>query len=308
MKTLALLLALIATPALALPVDRCVNLGNALDAPREGEWGYTITTAHLDWIAAQGFDTVRLPVRFSQGYTNRIAPPLLARVTQVVEQAQARGLQVIIDVHHFEALMADPGRNGPVLVAIWQELSTHFAGYGAGVIFEIVNEPTENLGTEGAVALYNQIIPIIRAQNPNRWIIIGGGEWSSLEQMMRLGDPGPNVALTFHYYSPWDFTHQNAGWMTDPPPARSWGNSADRAQVLADMTLAGSRNPSVFLGEFGVSMETPPEQRANWTRAIRQAAAANGIGWCVWALSASFPIYDTVTNDWMPGMQSALME
>lgn len=309
MKILSLLLLLLlTTPALALPVGRCVNLGNALDAPREGEWGYTITTADLDWIAAQGFDTVRLPVRFSQGWNGRIDPALLARVSQVVAQAQARNLQVIIDVHHFEALMTDPATHGPTLVAIWQELSAHFARQGPGVIFEIVNEPTENLSTEGAVALYNQIIPIIRAQNPDRWIIIGGGGWSNLDEMMRLGDPPRNVALTFHYYSPWEFTHQNAGWMTNPPPARDWGTRAERDQVTADMALAASRGVPVFLGEFGVSQETKDSQRSFWTQHIRQAAEAQGIGWCVWGFTADFPIFDEDRRTWMPGMQAALMQ
>jgi len=309
MKYCLLILALFASSlAHALPVQRCVNLGNALDAPREGEWGYVITPQDLDWIAAQGFDTIRLPVRFSQGWDGRINPALLVRVQQVIGQAQDRGLQVILDVHHFEALMQDPARHGPTLVAIWDELSVAFAGYGPDLIFEIVNEPTENLSTQGAEALYAQIIPRIRANHPDRWIIIGGGEWSSIDEMLRLSRPDSNVALTFHYYSPWEFTHQNAGWMTNPPPARNWGTRDERGQLAADMARAASRETPILLGEFGVSVETKPGERANWTGQVRQAAEAQGIGWCVWSLTAGFPIFDEERRDWMPGMRRALME
>ena len=46
------------------PVQRCMNLGGALEAPNEGDWGYTIREKDLEAIKAAGFDTVRLPVRW----------------------------------------------------------------------------------------------------------------------------------------------------------------------------------------------------------------------------------------------------
>ena len=39
MRALILILLLAATPLHAFPVKRCINLGNALEAPREGDWG-----------------------------------------------------------------------------------------------------------------------------------------------------------------------------------------------------------------------------------------------------------------------------
>lgn len=297
-----------AAPAFAFPVERCVNLGNALDAPREGEWGYTITEADLDWIAASGFDTIRLPVRFSARWDGRIDPALLARSRQVVDQALARGLRVVLDVHHFEALMTDPAGHGAQLIAIWDELSVTFEGYPEGLIFEIVNEPTERLTTAGAEALYAQIVPRLRARHPDRWIVLGGGQWSILDEMLTMQPPGHRVALTFHYYSPWEFTHQNASWMTDPPPARGWGSAEEIAVVEADMARAVSRGVPVFLGEFGVSVETKPAYRAAWMGAVREAAEAHGIGWCVWSLTASFPVFDADARDWVPGIEAALMD
>ena len=44
---------------------RCINLGNTLEAPVEGEWGFIIAESDMQTIAAAGFDTVRIPIRWS---------------------------------------------------------------------------------------------------------------------------------------------------------------------------------------------------------------------------------------------------
>ena len=44
---------------------RGVNLANALEAPREGDWGVVLKEEYFDRIASAGFDSVRLPVRWS---------------------------------------------------------------------------------------------------------------------------------------------------------------------------------------------------------------------------------------------------
>ena len=42
-------------------LGRGVNLGNALEAPREGEWGVTLQEAYFDLIQQAGFTSVRVP-------------------------------------------------------------------------------------------------------------------------------------------------------------------------------------------------------------------------------------------------------
>ena len=82
-------------PALAFPVERCVNMSNALEARAEGDWGYRIGDRDLAAIASEGFDTIRLPVRFQAGYLgDRIDPKLLRRVDHVVRTALSLGLNL----------------------------------------------------------------------------------------------------------------------------------------------------------------------------------------------------------------------
>src|SRR5258708_26392357 len=93
---------------------RGMNLGNALDAPKEGAWGVTLDERHFEAYAKAGFDHVRLPVRFSAHAANdppfRIDEAFLARVDWAIDQALAHQLNIIIHLHHFDELMKQPGR------------------------------------------------------------------------------------------------------------------------------------------------------------------------------------------------------
>ena len=46
-------------------LGRGVNLGNALDAPSEGEWGVVLKEEFFQAVKDAGFSSIRLPVRWS---------------------------------------------------------------------------------------------------------------------------------------------------------------------------------------------------------------------------------------------------
>jgi len=309
LATLALLAVILAaTQATALPVARCINLGNTLDAPTEGDWGPRLTRAEVAWIAAAGFDTVRLPVRFNRRWDGRIDPALLARADEVIGWAREEGLTVILDLHHFEALMTDPAGQGPVFLAIWEELSRHYAGAPDDLIFELLNEASGRLTNARLEPLFAEAIATIRQHHPDRWIIAGGEGWNSAAAMFTLRLPEDDrVALTFHHYEPHEFTHQLAPWTGHHFPARSWGSDTERADLARRFRRAAEVDRPVLLGEFGVYGGAAPEDRLAWTEAVRREAEAKGFGWCIWALDADFPVRDRETGGWIPGFEAALM-
>ncbi|MEM9055484.1 MAG: cellulase family glycosylhydrolase, partial [Pseudomonadota bacterium] len=104
-------------PISVSPISRCMNLGSALEAPREGEWGYTVRQDDLLRIKDAGFDTIRLPVRWSvhtqETAPYAIDPDLVARVDEIVGWAGEIGLNIIVNVHHYDALNEDPDRHEP---------------------------------------------------------------------------------------------------------------------------------------------------------------------------------------------------
>ena len=290
------------------PVNRCVNLDQALEAPVEGDWGYVIEQEHITWIAAQGFDAIRLPVKFSAHWDGTaIDSAFQARVDQVVDWALAVDLHVILDLHHFNEVMDDPAKYGPVLVDIWQSLGDHYAGYDARLIFELLNEPTENLSTARAVALFEEIIPNLRQSHPDRWIIIEGHEWAAIEALPDLPVIDDRTVLSFHYYTPAAFTHQQASWHPEPMPPASWGTDTERAALKADFAIAAARGAPLLLGEFGVTSPTDLSERVDWISAVRQAAEDHDIGWCHWGFARGFAIFDDDLGTWLDGMQDALI-
>ncbi len=291
-----------------MQVGRCLNVGNALDGPFEGAWGSDISERDLDWIAGAGFNTIRLPVRFGSHWSGTIFPGFLARVVQVVRQAQERGLTVILDLHHFDDLMTDPDTFAPVFVAIWTELADRFEGHDDRLIFELLNEPRDAVTTARATKLYHSVLPIIRRKHPDRWIILGGGQMNSLDEMLALPNPGPRIALTFHYYDPVRFTHQQAQWTKEYYPPVTWGLPTEIAAVKADIARAARSGIAIFLGEFGVVREADTASRNAWIETVRLAAEEHGISWCYWAYGAGFDLRDFNGDEWYPGLYRALME
>lgn len=308
----------ITPPAAPTPfaVKRCINLGNALEAPNEGEWGYKIRAQDLATIKRTGFDTVRLPVRWDAHTANRppysIDAAFMTRVQSVVAQAQASGLGVILDVHHFKKLMNRPSRQEARFLAIWEQIADTFKDLPPNIYFEVLNEPTREISMSEVNALYAKVIPIIRASNPTRKIIIGGNSWSSVETMADVNWPDdPNIVATFHDYGPHAFTHQGAEW-SEPvmPMGRRWGGRDDENELKSTYDIAiafrAKTGLPLLVGEFGVIEKVPLAQRMQWTKVRRQTMEANNIAWCAWDFSGAFKMYDVTTEQWLPGVQDAL--
>lgn len=299
---------------------RGVNLGNALDAPNEGEWGYRIELSDLDAIAAAGFDGVRLPVRWDAHAMPRppytIETHLLVRVAEVVEAAMARGLSVQLDMHHYADLIANPAAERARFLALWRQIAERFAAAGPGLTFELLNEP-HGPAWRGRplAALQQEAIALIRPSNRQRLIVLGPGNYNGINALDDWPAPeADNIAVSVHYYEPHDFTHHRAEWLGEEAPLfpRAWGSAADRAAVEAHIARAAQwaarRGLSLQLGEFGVNRKVARAQRALWTETVRRACEARGIGWCVWDFAGAFPVFDRETRQWLPDMRTALLD
>lgn len=296
-------------------VKRCINIGNALEAPREGEWGYTIRDEDLGAVADAGFDTIRLPIRWDQHMQSRAPYAVnilhMRRVRQVVNQARRLGLGVIIDVHHYDALMENPRRETTRFLSLWDQIAREFADAPSNVYFEILNEPTLSISMSQLNALYRQVIPVIRQTNPTRTLIIGGNSWNSVDRMDDVAWPNdPNIVATFHDYGPHEFTHQGAPWMSENyPEGRQWGGRKDLVEFGETYSLARQFQKRtglpILVGEFGVIDRVPDAQRAYWIKSRRKQIEADGYGWCAWDLDGAFTSYDTKTRQWLPGMLDA---
>ena len=302
----------------ASPVDRCMNLGGALEAPNEGDWGYTIRAEDLQTIKAAGFDTVRLPVRWDVHAMQRepytIRQGQIDRVKEVIAQADAAGLQIIVDLHHYNDLMSRPDAHYERLFAMWRQIAEALQDAPDSVILELLNEPNDKMTVERTDAVNAELLSIVREYHPDRWVVVGSAGWGSLSALLESNPPEDDrIILTFHSYEPYDFTHQGAFFADPPPPTGTrWGTVAEFSEINAGAEaaarFASEQGHPMLLGEFGVYEDVPLEQRAVWTRAMRKAAEDRGIGWCYWDFATTFKAYNLERDEWIYSIKSALLD
>jgi endoglucanase len=300
------------------PLRRGVNLGNALEAPNEGDWGYRIELPHLDAIRDAGFDGVRLPVRFDAHAGS--TPPYAfggnfwRRIDEIVDHALELGLKVQLDMHHYERLISEPGRQRDRFLGMWAIIAHHFRGAPPGLLLEPFNEPNgANWGNAALMALQRDVMSTIRERDAARTIVLGPDNWQNIDALRDWRPPpGENIAVSVHYYEPHAFTHQDAEWLGADAQnfGRDWGTGEDRAAVRNHIQSAvdwGSRRGyAMQLGEFGVNRALPIQQRAMWTRTVRELCEASGMAWCVWDFAGAFAIWDRETGALIPLMRDAL--
>lgn len=296
-------------------VKRCVNMGNALDAPNKGDWGHTIDLDNFARIRSAGFDAVRLPVRWSAhlGEGNRIEQVFFDRVDEVLNAALGADLHIVLNIHHYDALMDNPRANYETFLHIWQQLSTYYQDLPAQVSFEVMNEPNGAMRGDTMRRFQKEAIAVIRRTNPTRTLILGGENWSSIRTLeTNFMSPDPNVIYTFHYYDPFDFTHQNAPWTgpDGPKETKTWGTASQRRTLRNDMLrakrFAKKTGRALFLGEFGAYEAAPRAGRLSYMQAVRVEAETAGLGWCAWNFTATFPLFDDTRKTWTPGYLKAL--
>lgn len=275
-----------------------------------------------------------------------LAPEIFAKVDFVVTNALKNQLAVMINIHHFNALDENPANATAEFLKIWQQIAAHYKDFPAQLVFELDNEPHQNATTAVMNPIYAQAIAEIRRSNPRRTLVVEPGGWGSIDELNQLVlPPDDNVIVSVHCYEPFFFTHQGASWAgADLKQTGFQFPGPPSAPLVADMklqpkkyvldriekynTLPTDQNPSsaraftgklkfarawsdyygrpVHLGEFGAYVKADAASRANFYSTFRQAAEAEGIGWCIWDWSANFRYWDKAQNQPMPGMHAAL--
>ena len=223
-------------------LGRGINFGNALEAPREGEWGFRIEEHYFYEVKKAGFDSVRIPVKWSAHAAEK--PPytidrkFAERVDWAVDNAIKRGLNVVLNIHHYDEFYNEPDKQEERFLALWRQIAPRYADRSERLVFELLNEPRDPLTAERWNEIFPKALQIVRESNPNRAVIVGPGMWNNLDALPKLRLPeDENLIVTFHYYSPFEFTHQGASWAegSDKWLGRKWGSEEDQARVRRDL-------------------------------------------------------------------------
>lgn len=300
-------------------LGRGINIGNALEAPREGEWGISLKAEYFQAIRAAGFDTVRLPIKWS-AHAAAVTPytidaPFAERIDWAVDQALANGLNLIVNVHHYGEMDSHPDEHLPRLIGLWEQIANRYKDRPAGVYFELLNEPHNKLNEEKWNATIPLLLAAVRKTNPLRPVIVGPGQWNGIHALSKLKLPDDRrLIVTVHYYEPYQFTHQGAPWSegADKWKGKTWSaTDAEQAAIRrafdAAAIWAKERDRPVLLGEFGAYQEADMDSRARWSRSIAREAERRGFAWTYWEFAAGFGAYDPQTNDWRAPLKAALL-
>lgn len=244
------------------------NLGNQLEAALNGKsyetaWGNPVITPELlQFVKAQGFSTVRIPVSYlshigtkESGY--EIEETWMIRVNQVVDYAIDAGLYVIINVHGDGYGTVEGGwllpfeQNQEEILekyeAVWRQIAERFKDYDEHLIFESMNEVGSERSCSAAIYknlnAYNQtFLDTIRqtgGNNDKRWVLIPGYNTNidkttdnsgfAIPEDTYLSSEVPagehRIMISVHYYDPWSFCGG------DNDEATQWGVDADSAKT-----------------------------------------------------------------------------
>lgn len=299
-------------------LGRGMNFGNMLEAPNEGDWGLTLQPEYFDLVKNAGFRTVRLPIRWSSHTDTKppytIDPKFFERIDWAIQQATSRGLNIVVNVHHYQELMTNTEAERPRFYAMWKQIAERYKEQPSSVLFELYNEP--NTITD---KMWNTIaaetLAVVRQSNPTRNVIIGGVDYNSVNGLLGLRLPAddPHIIATFHYYLPFEFTHQGADWVngSDAWLGTKWGTSNDKTEVDYDIyrvkEWADKYKRPLWLGEFGAYREADMDSRVKWTAYLAREMEKKKINWAYWDFAADFAAYDHTQNKWIEPLLDALM-
>ena len=319
--------ALFASQFIAICSSIGINLGNVLEAPREGDWAPAAQEEYFSDYKAAGFQLIRIPVRWDK-HTGTSPPfaidaAFLDRVVTIVGWATSRNLTAIINSHHDDWMDSEANFSAslPRFLTIWAQVAARFAAHpvagGGALRFEVINEPI-NLTIASLNALYAAVVPVMRQGGSNgaREIYLGGLSWMSpywIEKNpdgvafppLAGGGADPHLRLEVHSYDPYAFCLQS------PPTQSTWGSPAD-VKAVDDMygamaSWAASRGRAVLMGECGCQVAAPSrEGRLAWYKTIGAAQELLDDGACLWDDNGSWKIYNRGERSWDEGVLEAI--
>ncbi|MGQ1891000.1 cellulase family glycosylhydrolase [Thermophagus sp. OGC60D27] len=303
-------------------LGRGINMGNTFEAPSEDAWGNPWQPEYFEIMANLGFDHVRLPVRWEPEdrslseapYT--ISADFLEKIKTVVDKALDEGLMIILNMHHHEALYADPEGEKARFLSQWSQIADYFRDYPQDLLFEVLNEPHGALTPQRWNTFFSEALEVIRTTNPNRVVLMGTAEYGGLQGLPYIQLPDDeNIIVSVHYYNPFPFTHQGAEWVGDD--AENWlgtqwyDTEAERETIenefQALLNFSETNHIPVHIGEFGAYSKADMDSRARWTTFLARWFEQQGFSWAYWEFSAGFGIYDPNTQEFYQPLVDALL-
>lgn len=204
-------------------------------------------------------------------------------IDQNIAWAKKHNVYLILNIHvpqgGFQSLGAggalwnDPS-NQARLKALWFNIAKHYANEPTIAGFDLLNEPVVTNSISQWKNFAQDIIDTIRTTNKNHMIIVErvnavGTNWGSNSDMNFFELTDHNLAYEFHFYSPMEFTHQGANWVSPVIPQGQVYPDPSKLYVSGTSTFytASFSNPTIATGTYDWTayVESPKYKIANAT-------------------------------------------
>lgn len=319
------------------PFNRGVNFTNWFQASSPKSIPFTkFSKKDFEDVKSLGMDVVRLPINLNfmtNGAPDYILDTLFLQfLDSAIVWATETDMHLILDNHTFDPAVATDPEVGYILKRVWIQMAKKYKSHGPNIYFEVLNEP-HGISDQLWNAIQKEVVDTIRTVDSLHTIIVGGANWNSynhLDEIPIYADT--NLIYTYHFYDPFIFTHQGAGW-TDPSLVSLSGvpfpynetsmpsvpqelvgtwveghinttyktvGTAEDVKRLLDIATQFSidRDVPVFCGEFGVfNIGSDDRERANWYDTVSTYLGEHNIAWTMWDYKGGFGLFEKNSSE-----------
>ena len=263
-----------------------------------------ITEADFAQIAAWGFDHVRLPVDYNvvQNADGSRKEDGLRRIDGALALCERCGLKLVLDLHKTPGYSFDAGEKEAGFFeseayqerfyALWESFAARYGDRPEQVVFELLNEVTEERYLRPWMRIARECVRRIRRYAPETVILLGSYHYNGVREVTALDPPfDAKVAYNFHCYEPHRFTHQGAYWeapyrdISERLRFDECGVSDAYFEELFAPAIAKAEKEGteLYCGEYGVIDVVPPKEALPWFRAIHAVLERHGIARSAWS-------------------------
>ncbi|MCE2594627.1 cellulase family glycosylhydrolase [Motilimonas cestriensis] len=169
-------------------------------------WNNCLTEKSLDALAKDWqADVLRISLYVQEGGYETDPQGYTEQVNRLIAEASERGMYALVDWHQLDP--GDPNYN----LANAKRFFTDIANANKdrnNIIYDIANEPNK-VSWDRIQSYSTEIIPVIRAIDPDAVVLVGTHGWASLgvsdgasyQDIVKNPVPFDNVMYTFHFYA-----------------------------------------------------------------------------------------------------------
>ena len=186
-------------------------------------------------------------------------------IDQNIEWAKTHGIYLVLTMTHPPGGFQSTGDGDDLwenpstqerLISLWRAIAARYRDEPVIAGYNFLNEPAVTKSREQWHELSGRIVQAVRAVDPNHMFFVErvdctAGDWANDADGNFFKVNDANVVYEFHFYEPFQFTHQNASWV-DFAEDSSVYPDARRAGVMwydTERRIVFDKNPKLSVGD-----------------------------------------------------------